>query len=57
MKVKITCTQEGLLAGLEYDLPAEVAMMLIEEDKAVPVEEKKEEKKKVKHDNGQNDTK
>ena len=53
MRVKITCTQEGLLAGLEYDLPAEVAMMLIEEDKAIPVEEKK----KVKHDNGQNDIK
>ena len=53
MKVKITCTQEGLQAGLEYDLPAEVAMMLIEDDKAIPVEEKK----KVKHDNGQNDIK
>lgn len=53
MEVKITCTQDDLQAGLEYDLPAEVALMLIEEDKAIPVEEPK---KKVKHDNGQNNS-
>ena len=54
MKIKMTFTKEGLIAGNTYDLDPEEAMRLISEEKAIAAEEQPVEKpkRKVKHDNG-----